>query len=163
MAEKIHFEAIASRLKHFKTAMLTTVNADGRIHSRPMMTQDADSDADLWFVSALDCEKVSEIQAHPQVGVIYYRDADNAYFSIAGDARIITEPKEIRRRWKDEWRMWFPEGPENSRLCLIKIDAREAEYWEPTGTRLTVMFEQARAALTGEHPELKPPVKGEIV
>ena len=58
--------------------------------------------------------------------------------------------------------MWFPDGPDQADIALIKVDAVEAEYWEPKGGKLTVMFEMARGLLKGEHPEINPPVEGKV-
>jgi len=162
MAEKIQRDALYERLKHYRTAMLTTVSSEGYVHSRPMMTQEREPDADLWFVSSLNSDKVQEIQVHPKVGVIYFHDSDNSYVSLAGDARVVTDREFIRSRWKEEWYAWFPEGPDQTDLCMIKVEPHEAEYWEPKGGRIRVMFEMARGAITGTHPEINPPVSGEI-
>ncbi|HEY9856507.1 MAG TPA: pyridoxamine 5'-phosphate oxidase family protein [Stenomitos sp.] len=162
MAEKIQLDALYERLKHFRTAMLTTVSPQGDIHSRPMMTQEREPDADLWFVSSLNADHVREIQAHSKVGVIYFHDSDNSYVSLAGDARVVTDREFLRSRWHEDWRAWFPEGPDQADLCMIKVEPHEAEYWEPRGGRIRVMFELARGKLTGTHPEINPPVRGEI-
>jgi general stress protein 26 len=110
---------------------------------------------DLWFVTSLNTEKIEEIRQNPKVGVLFYRDSDNAYVSISGLAHIEQNRDLIKRKWKDEWSAWFPGGPEQEDLALIAIDAHEAEYWEPKAGKLTVTFEAPRGALTGEHPELK--------
>lgn len=162
MANKLDLDALHERIKDHDVAMLTTVSQDGYIHSRPMMTQEREPDADLWFVTALDTEKVEEIRTHPKVGVIYYRESDRAYVSLSGVAHLEQNRELIKRKWKESWRAWFPEGPEQANLVLIKIDAHEAEYWEPKGGKLKVIFEAARGMVTGRHPEINPPVQGEI-
>lgn len=162
MPETLRLDALYQRLKGFKTAMLTTVTAQGYLHARPMMTQEREPDADLWFVSSLNSDKVAEIKAHPRVGVIYFHDDNNAYVSLSGDARVVTDPAFIKDHWKEAWRAWFPQGPEQPDLCMIRVEPHEAEYWEPRGGRIRVMFEVARGMLTGEHPEINPPIKGEV-
>lgn len=162
MAKTLDLNALHERMKDYKTAMLTTVSPDGYIHSRPMATQEREADADLWFVSALNTEKIDEIKANPKVGVLYYRDADNAYISLSGLAHIETDKALIRSKWKESWKIWFPQGPDQEDMCLIKIDVHEAEYWEPEGGKLTVMFDMARAYVTGDHPEFNPPVEGKV-
>lgn len=158
----INFDELWERIKDHRTAMMTTVSKDGYIHSRPMMTQEREAGSDLWFVTSINTEKVDEIAQNPKVGVLYYRDADNAYVSVSGVAHIERNRDLIKSKWKESWRMWFPEGPEQEDLALIKVDAHEAEYWEPQGGKLTVMFEAARGYMTGEHPEINPPVEGKV-
>lgn len=162
MARTLSLDELHEHLKDFSVALLTTLTRDGYMHARPMMTQEREPDADLWFVSALHSEKIAEMREHPKAGVIYFRDRDNAYVSLTGDVEVVQDKDFLRKHWKESWRIWFPEGPEQSDLCMIKVRAREAEYWEPEGGRLRVIFDMARGALTGKRPPLNPPVEGEI-
>lgn len=152
MSEQLAHDELYRRLEGFEVAMLTTVAADGRIHSRPMMMQRSAPGADLCFVSALNTEKIAEIRQHPQVGVIGFRDADNSYVSLAGIARVENDRERIRALWQDRWRAWFPDGPEQADLCLIAVKPQEAEYWEPRSGRLRVSFAGAGEAKHGTTP-----------
>ncbi len=61
-----HAEAVAKvgeLLHEHHLAMLTTVDSDGALVSRPMGVQDVEFDGDLWFFTALDSHKVAEIRA----------------------------------------------------------------------------------------------------
>ncbi|MDB5097029.1 MAG: pyridoxamine 5-phosphate oxidase [Cyanobacteria bacterium RYN_339] len=156
-AEKGDLEQLYQRLKQYRTAMFTTVGKGGHIHSRPMETQEREPDGDLWFVTSKKTLKVDELGENPNVGIIYFRDGDSSYISIAGTARIEDDPALIRSKWKEDWRVWFGEGPESPDICLIKVAVDEAEYWQPEGGTLRVMFEAARAYVTGGHPELNEP------
>lgn len=155
-------EQLHRMIADFKTAMLVTRDAHDHLHARPMMTQAREPDADVWFVSALESEKVAEMRAHPVVGVIYYRDADQSYVSLSGRAELETDRQAIQARWQESWRAWFPEGPEQANLVLIKVHAEEAEYWQPEGGQLRVIFDTARAYVTGEKPEINPPAQGRL-
>ena len=158
----IDFDDLWARIQGHRTAMLTTVSRAGYIHSRPMATQEREPGMDLWFVTAIDTEKVNEIKANPKVGVLYYRDADNAYISLSGDAEILQDRALIESKWKEDWKIWFPEGPDQDNVALIKVTPHEAEYWEPQGGKLTIMFKMARSYVTGEQPGINPPVHGTV-
>lgn len=162
MGTQLNRAELYERLRGFRTALLTTVSADGYLHTRPMMAQELEPDGDLWFVSALNSVKISEIRGHPQVGVVYYHDSDDSYVSLSGNARIVTDRALIKQKWQEAWRAWFPEGPDQSNLCLISIDPRQAEYWEPSKGRIRVTFDRLRSYLTGQPPALNPPVSGEV-
>lgn len=162
MAKTLSLDELHEHLKDFSVAMLTTVTPEGYLHARPMMTQEREPDADLWFVSAMHSDMVEEMRANPKAGVIYHRDRDNAYVSLTGDVEVVQDKDFLRKHWKEAWRVWFPQGPDQADLCMIKVTAREAEYWEPKGGKLRVMFEVARGAATGQRPEITPPVKGKV-
>lgn len=150
-------DELLARLSEFDIAMLTTVSPDGHVHSRPMDTQEREPDCDVWFVSAMDTNKIREMQAHPQVGVIYFRDRDKAYVSLSGKARLSQDRALIHEKWKEDWRAWFPDGPDQANICMIKVDVEQAEWWFPEGGQLRVTFEAARAYVTGTEPKINPP------
>jgi len=127
-----------------------------------MMTQEREADADLWFVSALDTEKISEIKANPKVTVIYFRDRDNAYISLAGVANIQTDKAFLTQHWQESWRPWFPQGPEQQNLCMINVDAKTVEMWAPQGGSIAAKLEIVRAYLTGDQARINPPVEATI-
>jgi general stress protein 26 len=144
-------------LRGFPVAMLATLTPQGAIHARPMMTQEREPDGDLWFASALDTEKIAEIRHNPQVAAIYFRDSDNAYISVAGQATISEDRQLIHSKWRESWRPWFPEGPDQGNLCMITVQAQTVELWEPQGGSLRLRLEIARAYLTGETAQVNPP------
>lgn len=157
MTETLTLDELDERLKAFPVAMLATIGPDGHIHARPMMTQPREPGGELWFASALDTDKIAEIRQNPHVGVIYFRDRDNAYVSVAGDAEVRDDAALVHRLWQESWRPWFPEGPDQRNLCIITIDAHSAELWEPQHGNLGVRLAIAKAALTGDTPHVNPP------
>ena len=54
-----------------RIGMLTTAMPDGTLRSRPMATQQAEADGDLWFFTQAGAAKAGEIQANPHVNVSY--------------------------------------------------------------------------------------------
>lgn len=152
---------LLDKLAEFNIAMFTTISASGHIHSRPMLTQEREPDCDVWFVTSLDTQKIAELKANPQVGVIYRRDSDNAYASLSGQARLVTDRALIQSKWKESWRAWFPDGPEQADIVIIKVTMQEAEWWFPEGGNIRVMWDVARAYVMGEEPPLNPPKRVE--
>lgn len=62
---------LAELIRGVDIAMFTTVSADGKLVSRPLGTQQVEFDGDLWFATAADSPKVTEIAADPRVNVAY--------------------------------------------------------------------------------------------
>ncbi len=56
-------EKLYGLLKEFSTAMLITMGGPGSCHARPMAIAKVDENTGLWFFTARDSEKVSEIEA----------------------------------------------------------------------------------------------------
>ena len=155
-------DELLSLLDEFDTAMLVGLEADGTLRARPMGLQHQRlDDCDLWFVSADDTHKIDEIDRHHQVNVCCLRTRDRAYVSLSAQARIERSPHEVRRLWQPSWKLWFgDESPEDGGIVLIKLRIQRAEYWEPEGGRLRVLYAMAKSWLSGEETvedELNPP------
>lgn len=147
-----HFKKL---MKSFKTAMLTTRNSEGILHSRPMMVASASTDGVLWFCTSLDSRAVDEIKTDSHVNVSM--QGRTRYVSLAGDATVSQDRAKIEQMWQEPWRVWFPDGPQDPHLCLLKIDAHEAEYWDNGGVqRIKFLAEAARAYVTGSTPDFDP-------
>jgi len=148
-------------LAEFDTAMLIGVEPDGTLRARPMgLQQERLSDCDVWFVTADDTHKTDEIDRNRHVNVCCFRTRDRAYISISASAHVERSPAEVRRLWQPDWKLWFgDEKPEDGGIVLLKLDVERAEYWEPEGGRLRVLYAMAKGYLSDEpaEAEMNPP------
>lgn len=134
-------------LQSFDTAMLATRQPDGTLRARPMAVARAQTNGDLWFVTAID-GKVEEAINDPDVLATF--QTRDRYLSVSGQAEVVGDQGLIDRVWRDEWRTWFPQGKEDPRLVLIHLRAREAEYWDESSTHgARWAFQKARATFEG--------------
>lgn len=152
-------QELLALLDEFDTAMLVGLEPGGTLRARPMgLQRDRLSDCDLWFVTADDTHKTDEIDGHHEVNVCCLRTRDRAYVSISARARVERNPSEVRRLWQPGWKLWFgDEKPEDGGIVLLKLDVERAEYWEPEGGRMRVIY--ATGLVTDEKAEgaLNPP------
>src|SRR5690606_30642051 len=66
-SEREKIEKLRELIKDIDIAMLTTVDEDGSLRSRPMGTQEAEFDGDLWFFTSLTTGTAIEIQLDNRV------------------------------------------------------------------------------------------------
>ena len=129
--------------------MLTTMDG-GHLRSRPMSTQQVQTDGMIWFFTSDNTHKIEEIEAQPKVNVAYAKPDDNTYVSVSGRAEVSKERAKIEELWNPILKAWFPDGLDDPSLCLLKINIDQAEYWEsPSGT-LVQLFGFVKALATGE-------------
>lgn len=140
--------ALAKLIEKVEIAMLTTEMSDGSLRSRPMATQQAPFDGTLWFMTSQKTAKIDEIAAHKQVNVAYAHPAKNLYVSVSGTATQVKDQAKVQELWNETYKVWFPDGPNDSDIVLLKIEVEQAEYWE--NNQLFTLLGFAKAYLQGE-------------
>lgn len=155
MHETTNQEAIKTLrelIKDIDFAMLTTIDADGSLLSRPMSTQEAEFDGDLWFFTSADTGKVGDIRGNSRVNVAYARPDDQTYVSVSGEAELLNDRAKMKELWSPVYKAYFPNGLDDPQLRLIKVHVDKAEYWKGHGLVRTVIG--FARALTGQEADL---------
>lgn len=131
-------------------AMLTTVDDDGTLRSRPMATQEVEFDGDLWFFTGADAAKVHEVRQEQQVNVSYTDAKNQRYVSVSGPAQLVRDQQKIKELWNPIFKAWFPEGLDDPNLALLKVHVEKAEYWESANGVVVQLVGFAKALVTGQ-------------
>ncbi|MBD8057648.1 pyridoxamine 5'-phosphate oxidase family protein [Cellulomonas sp. JH27-2] len=139
---------VAELIKDARTAMLTTVAADGSLVSRPMGVQDVDFDGDLWFFADADSHKVSEIE-HGSPANAAFADS-SSWVSVSGSAEVVRDVAKQRELWGPVAEAWYPDGPETPGLVLVVVHGETAEYWDSPGGRIATVLSLVKAKVKGE-------------
>ncbi len=147
-------EKLVKLIKKFGTAMLTTRGADGNMHSRPMTPLGDEFDGGFWFATEIDNAAVIDLQANPEANVGFMHEGDNNFISVAGRGSISQDRAQIARLWSAPMNAFFKGGKDDPRVCLIRIDAQHADYWDGPGNLLTKLVFFATVATTGNHEAL---------
>ena len=130
--------------------MLTTVDKEGRLHSRPMATQQTEFDGTLWFFTDATSVKVHELQRDRHVNVSYANPDDQRYVSVSGMASTMTDRGKMEELWSPLHKAWFPNGLDDPNIALLRIDVDRAEYWDAPSSAVVQLFGFAKAMLTGK-------------
>ena len=88
---------------------LISVDSVGRARARTMDPFPADEDMVVWLGTNSRSRKVAEIRRHPRVTLYYFDRENQSYVTIYGTARLVNDPKEKAKRWKDEWKAFYPD------------------------------------------------------
>lgn len=139
-------------LNEFSSAMLVSHDASDNLHARPMIVAGVEEDCDVWFVTDKDSGKVDAISAQPDVNVSL--QGGGKFLSLSGHAEVVYDPLKVADLWNEMWKVWFPDGPSDPGIALIKVNAVHGEYWDNSGLNgLKYMFEAGKAYLKGETPD----------
>jgi general stress protein 26 len=152
MTDQGQVAKLAELLQKFRIAMLTTLTADGLPVSRPMAVQEAEFDGDLWFFAQRDSDQVRQLRANPAIGVALA--ASDSWVSVSGTAELVEDRAKARELWNSAVEAWFPNGPDDPDVLLLKVHAEQAEYWDSPGSKVTTVLSYAKSRLTGNRPDV---------
>lgn len=141
-------------IKDIRVAMMTTMGADGMPHTRPMYTYPPEpSEPDtLWFTTDVQSHKVQELRERPMVHLTYSDTAGNNYVAVTGEGELVNDRARLREMWNIHTKAWFPGGPDDPNLGLLRVRIKRAEYWDGP-SRPAYLLSVAKAVLSGGQPE----------
>ena len=105
-------------------ALITTVR-DGRSHARTMDAFAPEQDMTVWLATNPRSRKAAEIRRNPKVTLYYFDRESAAYVTIYGTARLVNDKSEKAKRWKDDWKTFYPDRDKS--YLLIKVTPERLE------------------------------------
>ena len=106
-------------------AALITTGANGRINARTMDPFAPGADMVIWFGTNSKSRKVRELRRNPRVTIYYLDPVAQAYVTIQGTVRLVNDRAEKARRWKDEWKAFYPDREKSYLLIAVKPERLE--------------------------------------
>lgn len=137
-------------IKDVKVAMMTSIEPDGSLHSRPMANHKADEHGDIWFYSRARTPKVEELKKDAQVNLAYADPKSQNYVSVSGTAEIITDKAKVKELWSEDLKAWFPNGPDDPNIALIRVHPSGGEYWDAPSSTMLHLAGYVKAKVTGK-------------
>jgi len=149
-----NLQKLREMVKDIDFCMLTTLDENGDLHSRPMSANgEIDPNGDVWFFTGVSSHKVSEIGISPKVNVSFADPKNQQYVSITGIAELERDRKKIEELWKPELKMWFPEGKDDPEIALLKVSLEKAEYWDSPSSTAAYALNFVSSLVTGKQPD----------
>ncbi|WP_040165094.1 pyridoxamine 5'-phosphate oxidase family protein [Microbacterium gorillae] len=138
---------LLKRMKSQRFVMLTTIDEDGALISRPMTVQEFD---DWTFAFIAQDDDATVQQSDGREVNLSVMDGGN-YISISGRgsvSRSVAEKKELWGRLNEAY-AGDAEDPDN---VILRVDAHQGAYWS-AGNPVAQMIGLAKAAITGDAPD----------
>ncbi len=98
---------------------LITLDSSGRAQARTVDAFAPDENMVVWIGTNPRSSKVAEIRRNPRVTLYYFDREAQAYVSIYGIARLVNDPKEKAKRWKEEWKDFYPDRAKDYMLIAV--------------------------------------------
>ena len=142
MTEQKRIARVWEIIEKVSVGMLTT-QFSGGLRARPLEAR-ADRDAGvIWFVTDVRGAKDDEIGAAHDIGLVFIDEGDHAYLSITGRAFVTRDIAQTKTIWKKTDDAWFPGGPDDPNVRLLRIEPITAELWDGPSSAAGTVFEFA--------------------
>ena len=138
---------LAKLIDGLSIAMLTTIEADGALASRPMAALEMDAAGALWFFTDLRSSKVEHLRV---VNLSFSDVSHGTYVSLSGRGEIDTDRGRIERLWTAFAKPWFPDGPDSPNLALLKFIPDAADYWDAPNSTMVRAFGVMASIVAGK-------------
>ena len=145
-------EKLYDMIKKVRIAMLTTVEPDGSLHTRPMANQEADGNGDLWFFAEKGSAVETNVRANPHVSLGFSDPHGDDYVAVSGRGELTDDKATIAEKWNEVLTAWFPGGKDDPKIILLKVDASKGEFWDTKSGLLYTAASYVKSKLTGSGP-----------
>lgn len=152
MSEHQHdVERAWALMKKIGFCMLSTrVNND--IRSRPMAAHVVPLDHAVYFLTDVDSQKDSQIDANPSVGLAFADASANKYVAATGRAVVSNDRAKIHELWSTPAKAWW-DNADDPQIRVIKVTLADAQYWDSPGTIVSTI-KMLAASMTDQRPDM---------
>lgn len=148
-------QKLRDMVKAIDIAMLTTINEDGSLHSRPMSCNgEIEPNGDIWFFTYASSHKVIEVEQQQLVNVSFSDPHKQRYVSMSGSAQLVRDRQKIAELWQPQLKAWFPKELDEPDIALLKVTVEKAEYWDAPSSFIAHSISLLKAVTTGETPNV---------
>lgn len=145
--------ALWRKLEKLRMAMVATHDVAGEMTARPLTTQQVEDDGTASFFVPLDGGVSEELARDARALVTYADVGDDFFVALRGRGEMVRDEAKARELWTPFAAGWFPGGPEDPNLGLLRVDVENGEYWDPVASKLVQFFAMAKAAVTRRPPQ----------
>jgi general stress protein 26 len=122
--------------------------SEGGIRARPMgriLAQPGEDELTIRFLTDGRSQKAADIRRSQTVTLIFQKEAEDAYVSLEGTARLNETKEYVQALWKESYGRYFPTNEDRAHAAFIEVETTRMELWvrgltpEPFGARPTIM------------------------
>lgn len=157
MSNKSTHETLWDLIKDIQFGMFIHRHPNGMLHAHPLTVQNKklDEGHTLYFFISQSSELFTNVKSDGTVNVAFADKGKDAYVSLSGQASISNDRAKIEELFTPIAKAWFRGGVDDPDLALLTVNIHHAEYWDMKESQMVQLFKMAKAALTGNGPDLK--------
>ena len=140
-------------IEEVTTCMMITTDGKGKLNARPMNNAKVEDDGSIWFFTNEFSGKVAQISHENKIFLTYASPSANSYVALNATAELSDDKNKIDELWTPDMNAWFPEGKEDPKILLIHAKPIDAEYWDHSSSKIVMLFNMIKSAVTGNYTE----------
>ncbi|MBD2460257.1 pyridoxamine 5'-phosphate oxidase family protein [Oscillatoria sp. FACHB-1407] len=153
-------QKLRDMVKGIDIAMMTTVDEDGSLRSRPMScNSEIEANGDVWFFTYASSHKVTEVEQQQHVNLSFADPHKQRYVSMSGAAQLVRDRQKLAELWQPQLKAWFPKELDEPDIALLKVTVEKAEYWDAPSSWLAHTISFLKAVTTGKTADTSENVK----
>jgi general stress protein 26 len=123
-------------------------------HYQPMTAFAEPEAGALWFFTRDSTDLAKAVGDGAQAMFIVQAKDQDLQACLGGALSLDHDRARIDKYWGPMVAAWFPEGKDDPRLTLIRMDLSDAAVWLTEGGLIKMAFEIAKANITKTEPDL---------
>jgi general stress protein 26 len=157
MSNKSTHDTLWDLIKDIKFGMFVHRHPNGMMHAHPLTVQNKklDEGHTLYFFISQSSELFTNVKTDGNVNVAFADPGKDSYVSLSGQASISSDRAKLEELFTPMAKAWFKGGVDDPDLALLTVNIHHAEYWDMKESQMKQLFKMAKAAITGEGPNLK--------
>jgi general stress protein 26 len=128
--------------------------ADAKQHYQPMTAFSEPETGQLWFFTRSETDLAKAIGDGAKAMFIIQAKDQDLQACLGGQLTLDHDRTRIDKYWGPMVAAWFPEGKDDPRLTLIRMDLSDAAVWLTEGGLVHMAFEIAKANISKSEPDL---------
>ena len=125
---------LVEALARFEPAVLLSADGRGALYA-PMA--DGRRERELWLLADARTALEWEAGRHHAVVLTFQSHDERVFAQVTGLAEPVVDTDIAGQLWRQSFARWFPGGPEDQRLLVVRLDATSADYYESPSGRVS--------------------------
>lgn len=139
--------------------MLITISESGTPNARLMQPYEPEEDFSIYMGTSPRSRKISELEGNNRITLAYHSPRENGYVSLTGNATLEFDPELRKKYWREDWRIFFPGGPDSDDYTLIRFKPQRIEVMnlarnicqQPYGLRPCILVKEQENWVVSEY------------
>jgi general stress protein 26 len=137
-----------------RTGMLGLVGEAPHQHFQPMTAFAEPETGQIWFYTRTDTDLAKAVADGGEAMYIIQSKDQELQACIGGRLSLSHDRARIEKYWGPVVAAWYPEGKDDPRLTLLRLDCRDAAIWLSEAGPVKFAYEIARANMSDKEPDL---------